>query len=167
MHANAALLTRLFTALAAHDPDAMASCYHREARFRDIAFDRRGRDEIHDMWRMICAGDIAVKFEIVDADDHSGLVRLVDDYTIGGAKDPPEDRRPVRNEIESRFQFRGDRIWRQDDDCDAKQWARQALGGGPIGFLAGRIRLVRSVLARAKLAAFLAANRKRTGKQVH
>ena len=53
MHANAALLNRLFAALQERDPVAMASCYDREARFRDIAFDLEGRG-IADMWRMIC-----------------------------------------------------------------------------------------------------------------
>ena len=65
MHANAALLHRLFTALDHNDHPTMASCYHSAARFRDIAFDLRGRKQIHSMWHMICAGDIRATFEVV------------------------------------------------------------------------------------------------------
>lgn len=158
MHANAALLHKLFTALQKLDHATMASCYHPRARFRDIAFDLHGREPIHDMWRMICSGDIKVKFEVVEADDLGGRAKLIDTYTFGASKDPPKPGRPVRNAIESRFQFEDGLILRQDDDCDAKGWARQALGDGIVGLLAGRIRLLRSRKAKAKLAAFVEAH---------
>ena len=77
MHANAALLTRLFAAIDAHDHKAVADCYHPKARFRDIAFDLEG-GSIADMWRMICAGDIAVEVERIEADDRSGRARIID-----------------------------------------------------------------------------------------
>ena len=144
MHANAALLTRLFTALHVHDPVAMASCYDPEARFRDIAFDLEG-GKIVDMWRMICSGDIRVQIEHVEADDQAGRARIVDRYSFGLFK------KPVVNHIESRFLFRDGKIVRQDDDCDPRSWADQALGG-PLGALAGRSRPLRSALARLKLA---------------
>ena len=145
MHANAALLTRLFTALDLHDHVAMAACYHPKARFHDIAFDLEGR-AVGDMWRMICSGDIRVEIEHVEADDRSGLARIVDSYSFGRRK------KPVVNRIESRFQFRNGRIVRQDDECDPRAWAEQSLGTGPLGALAGRSRRLRSALARAKLA---------------
>jgi hypothetical protein len=159
MHANGVLLHRLFTALGAHDHLAMACCYHPKARFRDIAFDLRGADEIYDMWRMICRGDgdIKVQFEVVAADDHAGLVKLVDDYTISRSK-LSRKRYDVHNVIESRFLFKDGLILRHDDECDAKEWGRQAVGHGPFGFLAGRIRLVRSLMAKVTLAKFLRAN---------
>lgn len=145
MHANAALLTRLFTALDARDHAAMAACYHPKARFRDIAFDLEDR-AIGDMWRMICSGDIRVEIEHVEADDRTGLARIVDRYSFGRKK------RPVVNRIESRFRFRNGRIVRQVDECDPQSWAEQALGKGPLGALAGRSRLLRCALARGKLA---------------
>lgn len=158
MHANSALLHKLFTSLGDHDHEAMASCYHPDARFRDIAFDLEGRGEIHDMWRMICSGDIAVEYEVLDADDRSGRAALVDTYTFGASKDPPQEGRRVRNPIRSTFRFEDGLIVRQDDECDAKSWARQALGGGLAGFLAGRIRFLRSRKAKQKLADFVAAH---------
>jgi ketosteroid isomerase-like protein len=160
MHANAALLSKLFTALAENDHATMASCYHPKARFRDIAFDLDGVEEIHDMWRMICSSDIEVEFKIVDADDSAGRVRLVENYTFGASKDPPKDGVPVHNEIESRFGFEDGQIRQHDDYCDEKAWARQALADHRpiVGFLAGRIRLLRSRKAKAKLAAFVEAH---------
>lgn len=155
MHANAILLNHLFTALDGHDPQTMAQCYHPDATFRDIAFDLEGRREIHTMWHMICSGDIRVEFEILDADDRSGHVRLVDTYTMSDGKDPPRRRRAVRNTILSTFTFEDGFIRSQVDECDEKSWARQAVGG-PGGFLAGRFRPLRSFKARRKLARFVA-----------
>lgn len=158
MHAHAALLNRLFTALAVHDHEAMAACYHPRARFRDIAFDLRGRDRIHAMWRMICAGDLeVVDFEVIDADEDKGRARIVEEYTFHRRKTPPGDETRVRNSIVSRFRFEDGKIRRQDDDCDPKEWARQALGNGMAGFLAGRLRPLRSFVAKRKLAGFVKA----------
>jgi hypothetical protein len=155
VHANRILLSRLFTALGEHDHATMASCYHVDAHFRDIAFDLEGRMQIHSMWHMICSGDIEVDFEIVEADKLGGHARLVDTYTFGASQKPPKPGRRVRNAIESRFQFEDGLILRHDDDCDPKAWARSALGRGIAGFLAGRIRFLRSRKARALLAAFV------------
>ena len=158
MHANAALLDRLFTALVARDPEAMASCYRPDARFRDIAFDLDSSDEIADMWRMICSDEVDMKvldFEIVEADDRAGRARIVERYAFGASKDPPRAGAPVTNAIESSFEFEEGGIRSQIDSCDSKLWARQALGKGIKGFLAGRIRPLRSLVARRKLARFV------------
>ncbi|HEV7658680.1 MAG TPA: nuclear transport factor 2 family protein [Allosphingosinicella sp.] len=168
-HPNEALLTRLFTALGRKDHATMASCYHVHAEFRDIAFHRKGRKEIHEMWRMICHGDIEVKFMVVAADDRAGRVKLIDRYTFHPLEDPPGSGPPpgslVVNAIESRFEFEGGKIRRQNDYCDAKDWARQALGGGIKSFLAGRIRFLRSPTATAKLERFLKDERKSSKQQ--
>jgi len=103
------------------------------------------------MWRMICAGDLeVVNFEVADADDAKGRARIVEEYSFHRRK--AEAR--VRNSIVSRFRFEDGLIRRQDDECDPKEWARQALGDGPAGFLAGRLRPLRSFVARRKLAQF-------------
>jgi ketosteroid isomerase-like protein len=155
LHPNADLLHRLFTALDHHDHRTMASCYHPEATFRDIAFDLRGRPQIHSMWHMICKGDIRATFKVAHASDQEGRVRLVDTYTFGASKAPPKRGRPVRNVVDSRFQFQDGLIIEQLDFCDARAWAKAALGG-PIGFLAGRIRFLRSRAAGKKLEGFVA-----------
>jgi ketosteroid isomerase-like protein len=147
MNPNAVLLQRLFTSLDQHDHAAMADCYHREATFRDIAFDLSGKKEIHAMWHMICEGDIRTKFAIVDANNSSGRVNVVDDYTFTATG------RKVHNIIDSRFQFRDGVIVKHEDFCDARQWAAMAVGGVG-GFLAGRFRILRERKARKKLDAF-------------
>jgi ketosteroid isomerase-like protein len=148
MHPNALLLQRLFSSLDRKDDQAMAACYHPEATFQDIAFDLHGRNEIHDMWRMICAGDIRATVEVVHAGDETGRARVVDEYTF------TDTGRRVRNVIESRFAFKDQLIIEPRDTCDARQWASMALGG-VSGFLAGRIAPLRRLEARKKLKAFV------------
>lgn len=149
MHPNAHLLHQLFTALDRRDARAIIDCYHEDATFRDIAFDLHGKSEIAAMWRMICAGDIRVTFDVLHADDHEGRARIVDVYTFGAPKRP----RPVRNVIESTFKFADHRVIEQRDECDPKAWAAMAMGGVK-GFLAGRIGALRRHAARKKLEPF-------------
>jgi ketosteroid isomerase-like protein len=147
MDPNAALLHRCFSSLNRHDHREMAECYRPDAVFHDIAFDLRGRERIHLMWQMICAGDIQVTFEVVGADAQAGLVRLVDVYTFS------ETGRPVRNPIESQFKFRDGLILEQHDLCDARAWAAMAIGG-IAGFWVGRLRFLRCWKAQSMLRHF-------------
>jgi hypothetical protein len=154
MHQNAALLSRLFTALDQHDHTTMASCYHPDATFRDIAFDLAGQRRIHAMWHMVSESDIRVAVEHVEAGEREGYARFVDTYTFGAGRGSGRPGRLVRNPIEARFWFEGEQIIRELDSCDARAWASAALGGAS-GFLAGRVRLLRSAVARSKLDAFI------------
>lgn len=149
MHPHVLLLQRLFTALNRHDASGMADCYHPRATFRDIAFQLEGRDQIHGMWRMICAGDIHATFEVLFADDERGRVRLIDEYTFS------DTGRKVRNVIDSQFRFADHAVVEQRDACDARAWASMAIGG-ISGFVAGRVGLLRRIKARRKLKKFLA-----------
>src|SRR5689334_22270835 len=158
MHANVVLLQKLFSRLNEHNHQAMVECYHAEATFRDIAFELRGKEQIHAMWQMICEGrgNIRAAFEVVEADDHRGQVKVVDDYTFYASDDSPlSSGREVHNVIDSRFRFRNGLIIEHHDFCDAQVWARMALGGIK-GFLAGRFRFLRSRKAQQKLNRFLA-----------
>jgi len=148
MHANALLLQRLFSSLDRRDHEAIAACYCTDATFKDIAFDLHGQKEIHDMWRMICAGDIRATFEVVQADDETGRVRLIDQYTFS------DTGRKVRNVIDSRFTFKNHLIAEHRDACDPREWAAMALGGVG-GFLAGRVGPLRRMMARRKLKKFV------------
>jgi ketosteroid isomerase-like protein len=158
MHPSAVLIEKLFGALDRHDPRAMAECYHSDAVFRYIAFSLRGKREIDAMWRMICGGrsNIRATCEVIEADDHTGRARVVDDYTFFESDDsPPSSGRPVHNVIDSNFRFRDGLIIEHTDVCDAAEWGRMAIGG-VRGFLAGQLRFLRSRKARQKLDAFLA-----------
>ena len=153
MHPNARLLEGLFTGLDQHNHVQMAACYHENATFRDIAFDLHGRKKIHAMWHMICqpedrTSDIHVSYNIVEVDGVGAEVSLIDEYTFSSTG------RPVRNVIISRFWFENNLILFQQDACDPRAWAAMALGGLP-GFLAGRIRLLRSLKAGCMLSDFL------------
>lgn len=151
MHSNALLLQRLFSSLARRDDKSMATCYHPEATFQDIAFDLHGKTAIHDMWRMICAGDIRASFEIIHADDERGHVKLVDQYTFS------DTGRKVRNVIDSRFRFADYLIVEHRDVCDPREWAAMAIGG-VSGFVAGRVAPLRRFKARRKLKKFVKAS---------
>ena len=148
MHPNAQLLEQLFSSLNRKDDKSMAACYHPQATFHDIAFDLRGRQAIHDMWRMICAGDIHATYEVVQVDDKRGRVKVVDEYTFG------DTGRKVRNVIVSQFAFEDHLIADQHDDCDPKAWGEMAIGGVG-GFLAGRVGAVRRFKADRKLRKFV------------
>jgi hypothetical protein len=149
MHPNSEVLTRLFTALQQHNHQSMANCYDEDATFTDIAFEINGKKRIQAMWHMICEGDIRAKFDIVEVDDRSAVVKVVDDYTFRSTG------RKVHNVIESRFRFRKGSIVDQQDACDAREWAGMALGG-VSGFLAGRLTFLRRAKARKTLEAFMA-----------
>jgi SnoaL-like domain len=149
MHPNQVLLQRLFTALDQHDYPTMGSCYHADALFHDIAFKLEKRQCILGMWHMICEGtDIRATFEVVHANDQEGRVNLVDDYTFS------DTGRHVHNVIDSRFRFQDGLTAEHKDSCDAHAWAAMALGG-VSGFLAGRIRLLRSWKASQMLKKFI------------
>jgi hypothetical protein len=120
----------------------------RNATFRDIAFDLRGKKQIHAMWHMICEGDIRATCRFVEANDDAGRAVVEDDYTFSATG------RKVHNVIESHFRFRDGLIVEQRDYCDARRWAAMALGGIE-GRLAGWFRLLRARKAREKLQAFL------------
>ncbi len=154
MHEHELVVRRLYDALSRHDHATMAACYAEEATFRDIAFALRGKTAIHAMWHMICQGDIRPVLITVEADQVTGRATLVDHYTFGAQKDPCKAGRPVRNEVESRFAFREGLIVEHHDCCDPWRWAAQALGV-PLGFVAGRVRFLRSKKAKDKLEAFV------------
>jgi ketosteroid isomerase-like protein len=155
MHPNRALLSRLFTAEDQHLHLEMASCYQPDATFKDIAFDLKGIRRIQGMWHMVCETDIRVAIERIEADAREGQADIVCTYTFGAHQPSGKKGRPVRNVIQSRFLFREGKIVQHHDFCDAKAWARAALGG-PMGFIAGHLSFARRMTANGKLDAFLA-----------
>jgi len=146
--ATPSLIERLYNALDRHDHETMASRYHAAATFRDIAFDLRGRTRIHAMWHMICLTDIRASFVVLDSTATSARVKLIDEYTF------TDTGRRVRNEIESRFEFADGVIVEHVDDCDPHLWAAMAFGR-TLGFIPGRVRMLRSLKARLLLRAFI------------
>lgn len=130
MHANSALVDRLYGAFRARDAATMATCYCPDATFRDPIFDLRGQ-EVADMWTMFCdrGQDLVVDWKVLTADETTGQARWEPRYTFSVTG------RPVHNRIVSRFTFRDGRIATQIDDFSLWRWSRMALG--PKGALLG------------------------------
>lgn len=149
MHPNFELLRLLFARLNEHDHAGIVKCYDEDALFSDIAFNLRGRKQIHAMWHMICEGDIKATVLDVSADDENATAHVVDVYTFR------ETGRRVRNEIEGRFRIRKGRIVEHRDRCDPRDWARQAFGGLK-GEIIGRVGPARRRGAWKKLHKFIA-----------
>lgn len=149
MHPHAALVEKLYTGLDRKDHQAMASCYHPEATFQDIAFTLRGKQRIHAMWHMIAGTDLRASFTLLHVDDQTGAVDLIDEYTFR------DTGRRVHNVIRSDFRFRDGLISEHRDSCDSLRWGIQALG--PIkGTLSWLVPAIRRAKANAKLEAFIA-----------
>jgi ketosteroid isomerase-like protein len=154
MHANEQLIRDLFANLNAHDADAMINHYADHATFRDIAFELKGKPQIHAMWAMICSDnekgpcDIVAELGQITADDTSGRAVVVESYTY---RDTPSK---VRNEIVSTFDFSNGKIVQQNDTCDPASWAKQAFGGSLSGWIAGHIGFIRRMKAMKKVRSF-------------
>jgi ketosteroid isomerase-like protein len=148
MHPNAALVEKLYGCLDRKDHHGMADCYHPDATYDDIAFNLRGKKQIHAMWHLIAETDLRASFTVTGADDRSGGANLVDDYTWR------DTGRRVHNVIRSEFRFRDGLIVAHRDSCDTLKWGTQALG--PLkGVLSWLLPTVRRSLAKKKLAHFV------------
>ncbi len=132
-HPNAALIGRLYGALARRDADAMAACYAPDATFSDPAFPQLDAAGVAAMWRMLCARgrDLSVAVSGIDADATTGRAHWVATYTYSATG------RKVVNEIDATFTFRDGLIVRHVDRFDLWRWLGQALGakGTLLGWL--------------------------------
>jgi ketosteroid isomerase-like protein len=124
MHPHAELIADFYEAFARHDGDAMAGCYHDEARFSDPVFPELDAQGVRAMWRMLTgdADDLRVEFSGIEADDESGHAHWEAWYTFS------KTGRQVHNVIDATFDFRDGEIVRHIDDFDFWRWSRQALG---------------------------------------
>lgn len=128
-HKNAELLTRFYTAFAALDPAAMASCYCPDARFTDEVFELHGREPIAGMWQMLCdttrlkgLGVWSLNFANIQANDSQGHAHWQAQYRFSATG------RQVHNRIDAEFEFRGGLIFAHRDHFNFWRWSKQALG---------------------------------------
>jgi ketosteroid isomerase-like protein len=123
MHPNAALLHKFYDAFAKRDAETMATCYAKNATFRDPAFDLAG-DGPAWMWRMLCARgkDLHVVGSKIEANETSGSAHWEADYTFSATG------RKVHNVIEAAFTFEDGLIATHVDTFDFRVWSKQALG---------------------------------------
>lgn len=130
-HPNAQLITRFYDAFARRDGDAMAACYHVEARFSDPVFPELRGPEPGLMWQMLCsrAADLKIEASRIQADHAAGSAHWEAWYTFG------QTGRAVHNRIDAKFEFRDGLFVRHEDRFDFHAWAKQALG--PMGWVLG------------------------------
>lgn len=131
MHANAESLRQFYTRFGRRDGEGMAGYYADDAEFSDPVFPELRGEAVGAMWKMLCSRgkDLRVDLGAFEADDRSGSARWDAYYTFSATG------RPVRNQVESRFEFRDGLIVKQVDTFDFWRWSRQALG--PVGLLLG------------------------------
>jgi hypothetical protein len=155
MHPHAALIERLYGCLTKDqiDHNVMASCYHLDATFEDIAFNLRGKKQIHVMWHMISETDLKATFKIIRANDQGAEAQITDEYTFG--KTDQDEGRKVINEIRSDFKFQDGLIIKHRDSCNAWKWGVQALGPAK-GALTWLVPSLRRAKAMNKLRSFIA-----------
>lgn len=131
MHPNAQCITTFYEAFSRLDAPTMAMCYHTEATFTDEAFINLNREQTVAMWTMLCsrAKNFSLTFSNIEANDTKGKAHWEPIYTFTGTG------RLVHNIIDSEFEFKDGKIWRQRDTFDFYRWSRQAFG--PIGIMLG------------------------------
>ena len=143
------LIERFYAAFDRKDGDAMAACYHPQARFSDPAFGELNGREVGDMWRMLTGRAADLSVELREHDDASA--RWIARYTFGRTG------RKVVNDVQATFVFRDGLIAEHDDRFSFWTWSRQALG--PVGLVLGWSPVLRSKVrsqARADLEKFMA-----------
>ncbi len=156
MHANAELLTRLYSAFKKLDYVTMRACYQPDATFSDAVFtDLRG-PQVTGMWEMLCkaAKDFDLTFRDVSADDTHGSAHWEPTYTFSRTG------RRVHNVIDAKFTFRDGLIQTHRDDFSLRLWMGMALGtkGKFLGWIPQARDKVRAT-ARAGLDKFLTEKR--------
>lgn len=122
---NRELIHEFYTAFARHDHQAMAACYHDEARFTDPVFGTLDVRQVRAMWRMLIersGGNLEITFRDVEANESSGSAVWEARYIFG------QTGRPVLNIIRARFEFTEGKIHRHYDEFSLWRWSRQALG---------------------------------------
>ena len=129
MHDNSQLLNMFYTAFEALDAETMMECYAPDATFQDEVFTLTGREEIADMWRMLCDATRSkgmdawsLEFSGVESDATRGQAHWEPRYRFSATG------RMVHNIIDAKFEFRDGLIIAQRDRFNFWRWSRQALG---------------------------------------
>jgi ketosteroid isomerase-like protein len=121
---NQELIEHFYTAFTKGNGEAMAKCYHADARFSDPGFPNLKGKECGAMWRMLTsrAKDLRIEFSGVQTQGDQGSANWTAYYTFSQTK------RPVVNHIRAAFVFKDGLILEHSDYFDFWRWARQALG---------------------------------------
>lgn len=123
-HPTYQLLDDFYAAFKRRDAAAMRAAYAEDATFKDAVFTLNGREQIGDMWQMLCerGKDMQLEYEVLEANDTSGRVHWEARYTFS------QTGNKVHNIIEGTFTVRDGKIVTHIDDFDFRRWSGQALG---------------------------------------
>lgn len=120
------LLIKFYSSFDNLDYIGMNSCYHPEAQFSDPAFGTLQCDDIKYMWQMLCSSQVKENFKVnysnIECKTNSGVADWQAIYVFSKTSNR------VHNSIHSKFIFKDGLIFRQTDDFNLYNWARQALG---------------------------------------
>lgn len=149
---NEKLIEKFYTAFQKSDAEAMADCYHADARFYDPVFLNLDAAETKAMWRMLCsqAKTLEITFNDVEANEQTGKAQWEARYDFSATG------RPVHNKIDAEFEFQDGKIIKHTDNFDFWKWSSQALGA--VGLLLGWTPMVRGKVqkqAAERLAKFI------------
>jgi ketosteroid isomerase-like protein len=124
MMSNKELIEHFYSAFAKGDGQAMANCYHADARFSDPGFPNLRGAECGAMWRMLTsrAKDLRIEFSDIHAQDNTGSAKWTAHYTFS------QTNRKVVNHIQAAFVFKDGLILEHADHFDFWRWSRQAIG---------------------------------------
>lgn len=128
---NKEFIIRFYSFLQTLNYREIQRAYHADAEFSDPIFSTLNSDQVKAMWQMLLTGskDLQVTFSNVHATQTTGECRWEAWYTFSRTG------RQVHNIINSSFEFKDDKIYRQRDSFNLWRWSRYALG--PTGLLFG------------------------------
>ncbi len=121
MSPNEQVVQTLYESLKSGDAAAMAECYRDDAKFRDLAFDLKGKQNIADMWRFVCHRRPGIWFGCIRTEGSEVKAHWVADYKFKGVNQ-------VNYGIDARFTCREGKIVVHHDEASRWFWSKQALG---------------------------------------
>ena len=140
------IVRKLYESIMQGNAAAAAECYCGDARYRDLAFDLKGKTEIAAMWRFVCSNEVKVEYCDIRTEGDKVKGYWVFNYLY-------EHTNPVRNPTNSTFTFRDGKILVHHDHGNRFYWARQALGI-PAAILVTIVPCILRILSRGKLNKF-------------
>ena len=128
---NKEFIVRFYSAFQILNYEAMQKAYHPDAKFYDPVFGDLNSSEVKAMWEMLLikSQDLQVAFSNVHATKTEGRCRWEAWYTFS------KTGRFVHNVIQSTFEFKDGKIYRQRDIFSIWRWSRHSLG--IVGLLLG------------------------------
>ncbi len=120
------LITTFYNAFHNLDAETMVECYHEDIEFQDPAFGILKKEQVGNMWRMLCQSQKGKEFKVIVSDikinNSTGSAHWEAYYTFS------KTGRKVHNKIDATFQFKDGKIIKHTDYFNLHKWAGQAMG---------------------------------------